>query len=210
MSEFFASDVGKVALGGLIAIVVQLLVFSLGWVKEHRVSSKKRDLDAQYLSIQVVLALDKLIADCLKAVYDPTYINPADGYTYSSVSNPAFALPDQGDYRTLPTQLMYELMFMPNRVAAIKEGLDSAWDESSPPDHDEYYSYRGEALSQLGLKAIELVESLCGRYRIPLPEWPKYYDPKRSFHTELARIEDNMKKHGLAIQPPPAESQPSP
>lgn len=96
-----------------------LLVFSLGWVKEHHVSSKKRDLDAQYLSIQVVLALEKL-----KAVYDPTYINAADGYTYSSVSNPAFALPDQGDYRTLPTQLMYDVMFMPNRVAAIKEGLD--------------------------------------------------------------------------------------
>lgn len=203
MSEFFASDVVKVALGGLIAMGAQLLVFSLGWIKEHRVSSKKRDLDAQYLSIQVVLALDKLVTDCLKAVHDPTYMNPTDGYTYSSVPNPEFALPNEGDYRALPTQLMYNVMFMPNRVAAIKEGLDSVWDESSPPDHDEYFSFRGEALSKLGLRAIELVESLCNKYKIPLPEWPKYYDPKQGFLTELARIEDNMKQRGQAMQPWP-------
>lgn len=200
MLEFFTSDIAKVALGGLIAMAAQLLVFILGWVKEHRLSSKKRDSDAQYLGIQIVLALDKLVGDCLKAVNDPTFTNP-DGYIYSAVPNPEFALPVEGDYRTLPTQLMYSVMFMPNRVAAIKEGLDSSWNESSPPDHDEYFCFRGEALSKLGLRAIDLIEALCNKYKIPLPEWPEYYDPKQGFLSELAKIENYMRTRGQSMQP---------
>lgn len=188
MSEFLTSDVGKVALGGLIAMAAQILVFILGWMKEHRVSIKKRDSDAQYLGIQVVLALDKLVNDCLEAVNDPTRID-SEGYTRSTVENPEFALPAEGDYRALPTQLMYSVMFMPNRVAAINEGLSVSRHFSSPPDYDEYYCFRGEALSKLGLRAIGLIDALCEKYKIPLPEWPESLDPGTAFREAIAKIE---------------------
>lgn len=188
MPEFLTSDVGKVAIGGLIAMAAQILVFILGWMKEHRVSIKKRDLDAQYLGIQVVLALDKLVGDCLEAVKDPTETD-ANGFTRSTVSNPEFALPVEGDYRAFPTQLMYSVMFMPNRVSAINEGLDAAWDQASPPDYDEYYRFRGEAFSKLGLQAITVISDLCTKYKIPLPEWPAGYDPRRLFLEEIKELD---------------------
>lgn len=198
MWEFWASDVGKVAIGGLFAVTVQVVVFVLGWAKESYVSHKKRRLDAQHLSIRLVVVLDKLVGDCLAAVNDPTYTGE-DGYIYSSIPNPSFALPEEGDYRALPTQLMYNLMYMPNRVGSINEGLDAVWNDSSPPDHDEYYYFRDEALSKLGLRAIDLIESLCAKYKIPPPEWSKYYDPKQGFLKQLARNEENMRKRACAV-----------
>ena len=185
--EFLSSDVGKVAIGGLIALAAQILVFVLGWMKEYRALIKKRDLDAQYLGIQVVLSLDKLVGDCLEAVRDPT-ITDINGYTRSTVSNPCFSLPTEGDYRALPTQLMYSVMFMPNRVLSINGSLDTVWDQASPPDYDEYYRFRGEALSKLGLQAINLVEDLCKKYKIPLPDWPASYTPRSFFLAELKEL----------------------
>lgn len=88
----------------LIAMTAQVLVFILGWMKEHRVSIKKRGLDAQYLGIQVAVALDKLVKDCLEAVNDPMQTD-ADEYNRSTVSNPEFALPAEGEDRTLPTSI---------------------------------------------------------------------------------------------------------
>ncbi|WP_136474195.1 hypothetical protein [Pseudomonas sp. DG56-2] len=194
MWEFFASDMGKVALGGLIAISGQLIVFILGWIKESLLSWKKREIEAQHLSIRLVLALEKLVGDCYNAVNDPLYTDE-NGYTRSSVPNPEFALPEGGDYRALPTQLMYDIMSMPNRLEGIKEGLASARENASPPDYDEYHLYRRETLSTLGLKAIAQIESLCATYKIPLPERPSFYDPKQGLRDQLARIEEFHKRN---------------
>jgi hypothetical protein len=189
MWEFFATDSGKVALGGVIAILGSLIVFVLGWVKESLLSWKRRQMEAQHLGIRLVLALDKLVGECYNAVNDPLGTDE-QGYSYSLVSNPMFTLPEGGDYRALPTQLMYDIMSMPNRLNAINEGMVSAGDNSYPPDYDEYYRYRDEKLSEFGLKAIGQIESLCDKYRIPFPEWPSFYDPKQGFLDQLAKIEE--------------------
>ncbi|OPB33552.1 hypothetical protein [Pseudomonas fluorescens] len=204
MWEFFASDVGKVALGGLIATTGSLILFALGWVKESRLSSKKQEIEAQHLGIRLVLVLDKLVADCYNAVHDPLFTDD-QGCTRSAVPNPEFALPEGGDYRALPTQLMYDIMSMPNRLNAIKEGMESVGDQSSPPDYEEYYQYREENLSKLGLKAIGQIESLCKTYKIPPPERPKYYAPKEDLISKLERMEEIDKMRATfsgAVTPP--------
>lgn len=198
MLEFFASDIGKVALGGLIAISGQLLVFVLGWIKESRFSQKKQMTEAQHLGIRLVLALDKLVGDCYSAVNDPLTTD-RNGLTVSTVPNPQFALPEGGDYRALPTQIMYDIMSMPNRLVAIEESL--AWESeySSPPDYEEYYVARAEKLSVFGLKAIGQIESLCALYRIPAPEWPEHYDPRQGLQNHLLRIEQNRLRYQSRI-----------
>jgi hypothetical protein len=204
MWVFFATDVGKVALGGVIATTGSLILFALGWLKESRLSSKKKKIEAQHLGIRLVLVLDKLVADCYNAVNDPLFTDE-QGYTHSAVPNPEFALPEGGDYRALPTQLMYDIMSMPNRLHAIKEGMDSVGEQSSPPDYEEYYQYRAENLSKLGLRAIGQIESLCKKYKIPPPEKPKYYAPKEDLISKLERMEeiDRMRdKFSGAVTPP--------
>jgi hypothetical protein len=203
MWELFASDVGKVAVGGIIATTGSLLLFALGWIKESRLSGKKQEIEAQHLGIQLVLVLDKLVADCYNAVNDPLFTDE-QGYTHSSIPNPEFELPE-GDYRALPTQLMYDIMSMPNRLNAIKEGMNSVGENSSPPDYEEYYQYRDENLSKLGLRAIGQIDSLCKKYKIPLPEKPKHYDPELDLISRLDRLEEVDRaraKFSGAVVPP--------
>ena len=203
MWDFFATDVGKVALGGVIATTGSLIVFGLGWLKESQLSGKKQKIEAQHLGIRLVLVLDKLVADCYNAVNDPLGTDE-QGYTHSMVPNPKYALPEGGDYRALPTQLMYDIMSMPNRLHAIEEGMDSVWEQSSPPEYEEYYRYRDETLSKLGLRAIEQIESLCKKYKIPPPERPSFYNPKEGLLARLERIEeiDRMRfQSQLAVNP---------
>jgi len=204
MWEFFATDVGKVALGGVIATTGSLILFALGWIKEWRFSSKKQKIEAQHLGIRLVLVLDKLVADCYNAVHDPLFTDE-QGFTHSSVPNPEFTLPEGGDYRALPTQLMYDIMSMPNRLNAIREGMDAVGEQSSPPDYEEYFQYRDENLSKLGLRAIGQIESLCKRYKIPPPERPEYYAPKEDLISRLERMEqvDRMRdRFSGAVTPP--------
>ncbi|UVM06813.1 hypothetical protein [Pseudomonas laurylsulfatiphila] len=186
MWEFLASDVGKVALGGLIAIAGQIMVFVLGWAKESRVSEKKRELEAQHLGIRLVLVLEKLVGDCYSAVNDQTYTDE-QGFTRNAVPNPQFSLPQEGDYRALPAELMYDVMSMPSRLDSVMEGMSSCHEYASPPDFEEYYSYRIESLSKLGLNAMALIESLCDKYKIPPPERAGYYEPEQAFRRYLAK-----------------------
>ncbi|WP_460115395.1 hypothetical protein [Pseudomonas sp. H2_D02] len=188
MEAFLTSDISKVALGGAIAISGQLMVFLLGWAKEHLVTRRKRELEAQHLGMRVVLALEKLVGDAYSAVNDQTYTDET-GRIQDAVVNPDFSLPQDGDYRAFPTTLMYDVMSMPSRMDAVRGGLSDMRNFASPPDYFEYYLYRQESLSKLALKALELIESLCKRYRIPPPERAEHYEPKQVFLRELGRTD---------------------
>ncbi|WP_169431128.1 hypothetical protein [Pseudomonas fluorescens] len=180
MDNFWGSDVGKVALGGAIAIAGQLMVFLLSWGKEHIVAWRKSELEAQHLGIQLVYVFEKLAGDCYSAVNDHTFTDQS-GRTFNAVDNPELTLPPNGDYRVLPTAIMYDVMSIPSRLEAIREGLAAMHEFASPPDYSEYYEYRRETLSRLGLKALELVDALCNKYKFPRPERIEHYDPKEVF-----------------------------
>jgi hypothetical protein len=93
---------------------------------------------------------------------------------------------------------MFDIMSMPNRLEGIREGLASVADISGPPDYDEVFEYRREYMSKLRLKALELIDALCRRYEIPLPERPEHYTPRQSFLDELAKIEQVQQKRDEA------------
>lgn len=187
MLEFFSSDIGKVALGGLIAVSGQFLVSILGWIKEARFAQKKRRQEAEYLAMRIVLAFDDLVGAIYNAVHDPLMTDDK-GYTESTVADPSLVMPSDGDYKALPAQLMYEVLSMPNRLDGIKESLSSVSEYADPPDYEVYYEYRRAELSKLGLKALDLIDALCRKYDIPPPERPEHYTPRSSFNEELVKI----------------------
>jgi hypothetical protein len=165
----------------------------VAWFKEARFAAAKKRKDAEYLAMRLVLVLDALVNACYNAVHDPL-TEDSEGVTENTVSDPTLTLPSDGDYRTLPRSLMYEVLSMPNRLDGIKEALLSTADFSGPPDYSEYYEYRGEHWSKFGLTALDLIDALCRQYKIPLPERPEHYTPRASFQEELTGIEKNKRE----------------
>lgn len=193
MLEFLKSSGGSVALGGAIAVSGQLAVTLVAWIKEARFASNKNRKEAEYLAMRVVLVFDDLVNDCYRAVHDPLTEDRA-GISESTMPDPMLKLPPDGDYKALPRHLMYEILSMPNKLDGIKEGLSSAADVSGPPDFQEFFEYRREHWSKLGLKALNLIDALCRQYKIPSPERPDFYAPRISFQTELAEIEKDQQE----------------
>ncbi|UPT96296.1 hypothetical protein J4G48_0046010 [Bradyrhizobium barranii subsp. apii] len=187
MLEFWKSDIGKVALGGVIAVIGQLTATLVAWLKEARFAATKERKDAEYLAIRLVLVLDGLVSACFNAVHDPL-MEDQDGVTENTVPDPTLTLPAEGDYKALPRRLMYEVLSMPNKLEGIKGGLAATADISGPPDYTEYYEYREEHWSKLGLRALDLIDTLCRQYKIAPPERPAHYTPRESFRDVLTKL----------------------
>lgn len=185
--EFFSSDVGKVALGGLIALFAQVVVQLLVWLRESRSHSKAVRRDAEFLAIRVVLLLEDMIGNAYNVIHDPCS-EDSQGYTSPTVASPPdLVLPPDGNYKAFSSQLMYRVLSLPSRLSSIKEGLSSVWNIASGPDYEEYFNYRSRELSTLGIEAIEVARELCQEYSITPPPRPQHYDPEADFRRELAR-----------------------
>lgn len=195
--EFLKTDVGKVALGGGIAVAGQLAATLIGWGKEYWFDASKRRKEAEYLAMRLVLVFNDLITDCYNAVHDPL-VEDQEGCIESTVADPTLSLPSDGDYKALPRRLMFQIMSMPSKLDGIKEGMASAYEFSGPPNYDEFFEYRREHWSKLGLDALELIDALCSEFKIPPPERPEYYTPRESFLKELVEIEQDKKERDEA------------
>jgi hypothetical protein len=192
MIEFFKTDVGKVALGGAIGVAGPLIASLIAWGKEYWFDTSKRRRDAEYLAMRLVLVFDEFITACYNAVHDPL-LQDQEGCSESTVADPMLSLPTDGDYKALPRHLMFQIMSMPSKLDGIREGMASAYEFSGPPDYEEFFEYRREHWSKLGLEALELIDALCREYRIPSPDRPEYYEPRASFQKELVEIEGDKK-----------------
>jgi hypothetical protein len=197
MLELLKTDVGKVALGGAIAVAGQLMSILIGWGKEYWFDASRRRREAEYLAIRLVLVFDGLVTACYNVVHDPL-MQDREGCSEATVGDPTLSLPTDGDYKALPRRLMFQIMSMPSKLDGIGEGLANAWEFSGPPDYDEFFEYRREHWSTLGLEALELIDALCREYKIPPPERPEYYEPKQSFLKEIADVRQNAKERNEA------------
>jgi hypothetical protein len=145
-----------------------------------------------------VLVFSELVTACCIAVHDPLR-EDKDGCSEGTEPDPILLLPTDGDYKALPRRLMFQIMAMPTKLDSIMEGMSSAWEFSGgPPDFAEFFEYRREHWSKLGLEALDLIDALCRQYKIPSPDRPEYYSPKASFLKELVEIEQDKKERDEA------------
>jgi hypothetical protein len=193
MLEFFKTDIGKVALGGAIGVAGPLIASLIAWGKEYWFDTSKRRREAEYLAMRLVLVFDELVTACYNAVHDPLQ-EDQEGCSESTVADPTLSLPTDGDYKALPRRLMFQIMSMPSKLDGIREGLSSVSDFTGPPDFQEYFEYRREHWSKLGLEALELIDALCREYKIPSPDRPEYYEPKQSFLKEITDVQNEARE----------------
>lgn len=191
MNEILGSGTGPVFVGAGLTLVGVIT----GWVMSalssrsvaRQTSSARSVLEARQLAVRTVVALDDFVGACHAAVSDTPEFNPADPSEFIfHIDDPRLNLPRDVDWSVLQPDLAEQLLWMPNRIRNVLDGLDSL--EVAPPAFNDLFERREEDFSRLGVRALDLIESLSLEYKLQIPERPAYYDPRAEFLRRINRI----------------------
>ncbi|QXZ81275.1 hypothetical protein [Rhizobium sp. L51/94] len=191
--QFFQTTQGSIILGvllgaGSIAKGV-MLSRSLLWAGIRRPQRVNRRREERMLAMRVVLALDDLVGGCHSAAIDAPEFNPSDaGDFVLHTEDPRLILPKDVDWSLLSPELAEEVLWMPNRLRNILDALESL--DVNAPEFDDFFLHRQADFSKLGLRAMDIIDTLCAEYGIEAPERPLYYDPRATFEEGVALAVD--------------------
>jgi len=123
--------------------------------------------NAQYLTIHVALALERFAESCYGISFDIGEEDgrPAgtDGQCQATRFVVEFEPLELGvDWKSLPGQLMYDVLTFPQRWRGVVAPLDDWHAYYDPPDHSEYFADRQRLFTKVGIEAIELAQRLHG------------------------------------------------
>lgn len=157
------------ALIGLLGVVVGA---SITAAREHWASKASVQKNAEYLAIRVVSVLDGFAEKCADVVGDDGLScgqRGQDGCRSVQVSTPDSSVESLDvDWKSIPSNLMYEILTLPNRVSAANKNIAGVWEfAADPPDYSEFFEERQIQYGELGLKAASLSDELRKLYGIP-------------------------------------------
>lgn len=161
------------AIFGIIGVVVGSFLSTL---KDAYFSSRVRRKQAEYAAIRIVCLLDEYVDRCLDVVRDDgtSEGRPAgrteqgEDYCDAQVRLPdPPAYPDDIDWKSLRTSLMYRALSLPSRAHDRNRFIAASSDHAFPPDFSEYFEARQEGYARLGLEAHKLAVDLRKTYRVP-------------------------------------------
>ena len=161
------------ALIGLLGVIVGA---SITAVREHWASKASAKKSAEYLAIRVVSILDGFAEKCADVVGDDGLsqgqVGP-DGCRSVQVPTPEFSVENLDvDWKSIPSDLMYEILSLPNCVSAANQKISNVWEYvADPPDYEELFEERQIQYGELGLKAASLSDELRKLYGIPTREY---------------------------------------
>lgn len=164
------------ALFGLVGIVLGI---ALTLLKEWWFDKKKEQKEREYLSVRVSCLLDRFAVDSADVTYDDgTYHGQygPDGVAKPQVNLPKIDLEsEEVDWKSLPTELMYDVLKFPNKIEAAKKYIDAvAENEYDPPDFPSFFEARQYEYAVLGLEAINLSKRLRLLCKLPEPDEPEW------------------------------------
>lgn len=191
------------ALFGLLGVIVGAFI---PWVKEALVRKRTRMEHATYLAVRVICILDEYVDRCVAIVGDDGSVmgqashRDENGQEYF---HPVERLPDAPDFpadldwRSIDSDLMYRILTFPNSVRIENSYIQWVGDEEAwPPYYEEVFEARHKGYAKLGLEAIEIVEELRRRFKLPeasRPDWNPDWNAKKHFNDKLDQIEKNKK-----------------
>lgn len=178
------------AIFGLVGVALGAL---LTIAKEWWFQNSKNQKEAEYLSIQVSCALEQYVARCAEVVADDGLCEgrpDEQGYRRCQVSPPKFE-PEllKVEWKSLPTNLMYEILDFPYRAEVAKQRVDGAFEyAATPPDFDEGFDERQFQYATLGIAASKLAAKLRKHVKL-LARSPGDWDPVRYMEEQKSAIE---------------------
>lgn len=157
--ELFAGLLG-VVLGSILAVT-----------KDIYLDRRSKKVRASYLAIIVVGKLDRFVRSCSDVMHDEAYTDE-NGVLKPLVSTPDIKMEEVDvDWKSLPPDLMCELMGFPNHVFMADRAIRHVWEYGDgPPDYTDFFKERTRQYKRLGRKALQLSSRLRSDYDLPLDE----------------------------------------
>lgn len=181
------------------------------WLREEFNESRLRKRHAMYLAARVVCVLDEYVEKCVKVVGDDgtimgqAAVRDENGQEYYEPQVPlpdAPDYPDDVDWKSINSSLMYRLLALPNTARETDRYISSCSEHAFPPDYEELFQARGTGYATLGLEALKLVKEL--RKTINIPEknygkWNSDWNPEEYFRNEINKVEERQAKRAASF-----------
>ena len=196
------------AVFGFLGVIVGCFI---PWIKESIQQRRSRTENAKYLAVRVICILDEYVDKCVEVAQDDGTVmgqaaereNGFDLYIPQVQLPAAPSFPDDVDWKSIDSNLMYQILAFPNAVRSTNDSIRFVANEvASPPDYDDLFEARWEGYANLGLEAIELVELLIARYGLPKKspnKWNPDWNPKQFLEQKKRDIVDRRAKHSATF-----------
>ncbi|MDE1990886.1 MAG: hypothetical protein KGI75_00205 [Rhizobiaceae bacterium] len=181
-------------------------VAAILWMRLSRQNEQQKASgdEARDLAMRVVLSLDDLVGACYSAANDFPDVDVDDPSSFFfHTDDPALLLPKDVNWSFLGRELSDEVRWMPNRLRNLTDALESI--KIDPPDYKDLFERRQDGFARLGLRTMDLVEKICERFELPLPERPAYYNPRRDFLSKIREMEEFWRRQTETARQVPSE-----
>ncbi|MER0204217.1 MAG: hypothetical protein DU480_10250 [Nitrosomonas sp.] len=169
----------------------------LNAIKEWWFQRGKNRKELEYLAIRISCMLDTFAYEASNVVADDGLCEGrqgSDGCRSIQVEKPIFdPLSIEVEWKSLPTELMYEVLNFPNLVEAANHRISAAFMFSAlPPDYEEGFEERQFQYAGLGLKAHALSEKLRRIGNLPSMSTPESeeWNPIQCMQEKVAEIKN--------------------
>lgn len=181
----------------------------LTWKREEARERERNMKEASYLAILVVAHLDRLATACLHVALDDGTEEgrPAGsgGCWALTVRTPVFdPLAFDVNWKSLPADLMYEILGMPFRIEQLENHVAGTWEFDDPPEYSEFFWARQGGYAELGLDVSDLARRLREYAALPhSPQEPGAWNRDDQLREQRDKVEQEREKYRPRSTPVP-------
>ncbi|ERP95429.1 hypothetical protein Q669_30720 [Labrenzia sp. C1B10] len=188
LETLFSPDVFKILIGASVPIVGIFISQALGIYRDHRSDKRKREREARFLGLKLIILLEDFCGDCYGAAMNnvPEFDASNPSRFQFQTKEPDLFLPEKAAWELFDPKLTEQILWLESNLRNIKEAHASL--NAFPPDYDDLFEHRAEDYSMLGIKTLDLIAKICKRYQFKTPARPGYYDPREGFERQLKKI----------------------
>ncbi|MDP9573879.1 UNVERIFIED_ORG: hypothetical protein J2W66_004382 [Agrobacterium larrymoorei] len=162
ISSLITSDIGKIVVGASGALGIAWVNTRLGIWRDERADKKKREGQLAYSVALLVSALRQYMLNCMVVMNDRGEPDRDQGeYAdwITTAPTPKFIHSDKIDWTLLDQNLMFEILSLPTVDAAQEACVESAYEQSHPPDRRGWIEERQLRYAELAsIAAQHLIE----------------------------------------------------
>lgn len=187
-----------VFLGGFLAIAKDF------WVIRN--SNKE---EGSYAAIRLVCLLENFADKCVDVVYDDGTVYGAPA-SFSQIGEEEYVpqvdlpeapcYPDDINWKSLPDDLMFRSLTLPNQIANTNRQIDVATEHAWPPEYKEVFEARQRGYAHLGITALDLARELRQAYSIAVTGYSELnsdWKPREFLSERYEKLQaENQRKQG--------------